>query len=440
MTAPSQLAGSTGLGAQGIPRYTNRLWMVATVGLGISVAFLSYALFSGEPQRSGRTLSDPSDVSRMVIDLPVDAPLTVGMRVPLIGFESPPVAMSPDGSQLVYVGQAEEGTRLYHRALNSFAEPRPVPGTEGALYACFSPDGTEVGFLTSDRLKKVSLAGGLPTTLSAAVTPTRASWIVDTIFFVEDQGSTLSRVSEAGGEPTRIVTLETGNFSQVLPNGRAALVTSGSRESFSMDYAEIQLLTIDDLTLSPLVSSAYDARYLASGHLLYARASSLLVVPFDLDRLAVTGDEVVVVRDAATESIFGNVHAAASANGTLAYVAGGDLAVGKLAWVNRRGDSGILAAPEQGYGVLDVSPDGQRIAVQVMDVRDYVWIWDNVSEQGRVVATPGTVPHWDFTGDRVAYLSATPWSGAARLIVQDVYVVKPKWANEPVLQERLFAG
>ena len=102
----------------------------------------------------------------------------------------------------------------------------------------------------------------------------------------------------------------------------------------------------DDLTMIPLVSSAYDGRYLPSGHLLFARAGAIIAVPFDADELGVTGEEVVVGRDVAVESWFANVHAATSANGTLAYVSGRDLAEGQLAWVDRHGDSGLLEVPD----------------------------------------------------------------------------------------------
>lgn len=95
-----------------------------------------------------------------MVELPESALLALGTRYPLIGFESGALAISPDGRHLVYGGRTEEGTRLYHHDLASFEAPRPIPGTEGATYAFFAPNSAELAFLTEDRVKKVSLAGG----------------------------------------------------------------------------------------------------------------------------------------------------------------------------------------------------------------------------------------------------------------------------------------
>ena len=68
--------------------------------------------------------SPPQPVSRFTITL------LPGQR--LSSLEQPTIALSPDGSQLVYAA-VEGGTQqLYLRALDSL-EARPIPGTEGFL-------------------------------------------------------------------------------------------------------------------------------------------------------------------------------------------------------------------------------------------------------------------------------------------------------------------
>src|SRR5262249_14923206 len=93
-----------------------------------------------------------SPVTRFAVVLPQDQTFTNTGRVV--------VAISPDGSQMVYVAN----TRLYHRAMSEL-EARPIPGTEstqGVLNPVFSPDGRSIVFVVaSDRtLKKIAVNGG----------------------------------------------------------------------------------------------------------------------------------------------------------------------------------------------------------------------------------------------------------------------------------------
>ena len=103
-------------------------------------------------------------VTRTNILLPAD--------LKLASHPSSPLALSPDGTELVYAaagGRTPTGTssQLYLRTLDQF-DARPIPGTEGAHSPFFSPDGQWVGFFTSAELKKVSLAGGTPLKIADA--------------------------------------------------------------------------------------------------------------------------------------------------------------------------------------------------------------------------------------------------------------------------------
>ena len=97
------------------------------------------------------------------------------------------------------------------------------------------------------------------------------------------------------------------------------------------------------------------------------------------------------------------MHAAFASNGTVAFVPGNDLARGRLAWVDWQGNEGVLEVPERVYGVFDVAPGDRRFAVQVADVRDYIWIWD-AEGGGRALASPASVgwPVWSPDGTALA--------------------------------------
>lgn len=72
------------------------------------------------------------------------------------------VALSPDGSRLIYTGLSQ----LWQRQLNEL-EPSPIPGTEGARNPALSPDGMSVAFTVQSprSIKTVSLLGARPITI-----------------------------------------------------------------------------------------------------------------------------------------------------------------------------------------------------------------------------------------------------------------------------------
>src|SRR5213593_4530187 len=75
-------------------------------------------------------------------------------------FRGSPIALSPDGSRIVYVGSDSLGGRwLFSRGLEH-VDPALIPGTQGAAQPFFSPDGRWIGFWQDGRLRKLSISGG----------------------------------------------------------------------------------------------------------------------------------------------------------------------------------------------------------------------------------------------------------------------------------------
>ena len=107
-----------------------------------------------------------------------------------------------------------------------------------------------------------------------------------------------------------------------------------------------------------LVQGGADGRYLSSGHLLYLRKSTLMAVPFDLQRLTATGGAVALIADVmqsantpneAFESGAGQF--SVSATGSLLYAPGGIFPdpVRSLAWVDRNGSAEPLPLSSRPY-------------------------------------------------------------------------------------------
>src|SRR5262249_45907607 len=137
-------------------------------------------------------------------------------------------ALSPDGKRLAYIGTAADGKQqLYLRNLDAL-NPVPIAGTEGADFVFWSPDSRFIGFLANDnKLKTIEVSGGPAQVIcdTPAIAP-GATWSKDGVIVFSAFEGGLRQVSDAGGTPTSLTTVEPSrselfhNFPYFLPDGR----------------------------------------------------------------------------------------------------------------------------------------------------------------------------------------------------------------------------
>jgi serine/threonine-protein kinase len=139
-----------------------------------------------------------------------------------------PLSISPDGTQVVYVGRRNGNLQLL-RPLER-AEATPIAGTDGANSPFFSPDGRWVAFFAQGKLKKVTVGGTALQVLADAPFPRGGCWGTDdTLYFAPSNVSGLWKVSAAGGPATELTRLEreAGEIShrwpRALPDGETLL-------------------------------------------------------------------------------------------------------------------------------------------------------------------------------------------------------------------------
>jgi eukaryotic-like serine/threonine-protein kinase len=280
-----------------------------------------------------------------------------------------------------------------------------------------------------------------PTATSSTPTPTRLDVAlpfgevlgVSPLFGDHSRG--IFRVPAAGGTPELLLPLgESGpvRFPIALPGNRGLLLTVGGVPVGN----RIAVLPTGQTT-PRFLTNGTDARYLATGHIVFWRDGSLFASAFDLDRLELAGDAVPVIQQVAVR---GNGAAMydVSADGTLAYVKAEAPPLRTLVWVNRRGDEEPLKATAGPYAALQLSPDGQKVLLSYRtDASEDIWLHDitrQVTEPFVNEPASEWQSLWTADGERVLFTSrrAGPFHlfakranglGAVEKIADDVSII-----------------
>jgi eukaryotic-like serine/threonine-protein kinase len=363
--------------------------MAACIMVGLAVWFLKPAA--------------PKTVTRFVMSLPEGQRLNDNFST---------LAISPDGTRLAYAaGPGNLTTRLYVRAMDGL-EARPIPGTEGGQNPFFSPDGQRIGFITNGgKLATVSVSGGAPVSLAEVRFPgfSGASWgSQGMVVFAPQESGPVLQISETGGEPKPLTHLEKREFGhgdpELLPGSNGVLFTAVVGTTATNLVAQ-SLKTGEHRVLT---SSGRQPRYAPSGHLVYAQGATLMAVPFDPRRLAITGAAVPVVQGILTTG--GVAQYSFSSTGSLVYVPGSvQGAQSRLVWVDRKGAEQLVAAPAHNYVLPRVSPDGKRVAVNIEEVDSQIWLYDLDRETLTRLTFEGGAsidPVWTPDGKRIVFKGA----------------------------------
>jgi Tol biopolymer transport system component len=343
-------------------------------------------------------------VTRTVINLPP------GQQLAGLSF-GPAVALSPDGTHLAYIARQGGTPQLYLRAMESL-EARPIPGTEGAVLPFFSPDGKWLGFFAGQKLMKISVSGGSAVTLGDAPVSLGASWgSQGVIAFAPTNVSALQQVRDEGGASQPLTRLEKGDGShrwpEFLPGGKALLFTAQGFAGFSSKIAVQSVVTGERRNL---VQEGTLPHFASSGQLVYAEGASLMAVPFDPQRLQVTGAAVPVVEGVLRSTLNGAAQYSLSTTGSLVYVSGTPQSVtqNRLVWVSRNGAEQPIAAPAHGYRNLRLSPDGRLVSVDIQEQDRQVWLYDLSRETLTRLTFEGNTngtPAWTPDGKRISFQS-----------------------------------
>ncbi len=310
------------------------------------------------------------------------------VTIPGNAIETGSFALSPDGTRMALVTRAGSGDRqLTIRDLNA-APVRVLPGTKGAMFPFWSPDGREIAFFSDNQLSRIALDGAAARPIAPAVDPRGGSWGADDLILFGSGSGPIKRVPASGGrQPEPVTEIEKGvedahAWPVFLPDGKRfvfladAATDQGHRIRLGSVAGGPTTILKQVVRSQPILDPG--------GRLLVAERGQLLAYPFDV-KTGTLGDASTLV--AAPVSAVGNQHhlpASASVGGMVAFQNGS--AETDLVILDSAGRIARTIGSADRYGNVAVSPDGKRAAFEIYTDGPEKRIWVQDLERG--VRTP----------------------------------------------------
>jgi Tol biopolymer transport system component/DNA-binding winged helix-turn-helix (wHTH) protein len=329
-------------------------------------------------------------------------------------------AVSPDGQRIAFAASSTPfnfDARLFVRALNAATATEIPTSGSSAGFPFWSPDSQQIAFTSNGTLQRVDLSGGPPVTICSDCNAAYGgTWNRDGVILITNRTTrTLIRLSVAGGEAKPLHLLATGEAAQMwpefLPDGKHYLYLSIGKAPYQQG---IYAASLDSNDRTFLVATNTNAAYLQSSQLLFTRGGTLMVQPFDIGSLKLSGEPHPVadhIESGATRSTLPIATFAASPNGVMLWRHDNRSSPSSLQWLDRSGKALGVVGEAADYSNPALSPDESKLAVSIRDpqtkTRD-IWIFDLVrGGKTRLTFDPADDLDciWSPDGKRIAFTS-----------------------------------
>jgi eukaryotic-like serine/threonine-protein kinase len=336
-----------------------------------------------------------------------------------VPFATNDLALSLDGRMLAMVA--------YSAQVNDYAlwtsevggrQTSLLPGTQGANYPFWSPDGRFIGFFADGKLKKVDVSGGQPQVLCDAPNGRGGTWNRDgVILFSPDGYGGLFHVSSSGGSPIEMTKPDSSRFETshrwpvFLPDGKHFLYL-GANFVGKLENNAVFLGSLDSQERRLLVSTSANAAYAEPGYLLFLRDKTLVAQRFDPQRYVLSGEPHTLSHELLYTPLVDRAAFSVSSGEVLVTQTGKGGSLSQLMWFDRAGKpAGAVGIPGS-YNNVRLSPDGRRVAADQPDPDGrHIDIWIHELAGGtrtRLTFDPSLhqAPIWSPDGKQILFNSS----------------------------------
>jgi hypothetical protein len=325
---------------------------------------------------------------------------------------------------IVYsVIQQSRGSILYLRRVDQL-EGHPIPGTENASQALFSPDGRWVEYEINNLDLKVRLDGSAPVRITEGSANNGADWTTtdELVVGASVKSHGLSRVSVAGGDltPFTVPDSSRGEIDHIWPIG----TPDGKAVVFAIWHgaltnSELAMVPLEGGPVTRLGLKGIRPLAIVDGALVYLVADgAVMAVPLDLSHRRVVGKAVPVLDPVPVVAAFnGNSSVFVSRGGAL--ITGLRAHRSQLVWLGRDGTTHGISGELRDFVFPRLSPDGRQILVMVTDGPNTdAWIDDLETGTLSRLTSSGNInlAQWSRDGKSVTYMA--PVSGSKWALYQ----------------------
>ena len=328
-------------------------WKTVAGGASVvAVAAIAFAAAGGSGSEAG-----PRDAG-----LPHDAPMVVGRVLPSM-------AVSSDGSFVVYEADRGDFQELWVRSLESL-DARPIPQTRGTFGTpILSPDGSRVAFFVANEIRVTRIDGrGSPSVIGPANASAGGHWLEDGTIVYSDQDGRMLRWVDPESGPLRDLGLQYCLYPTFIADGTEILCGGGA---WKFAYSRVIDAPADVHFWTRSASTAQQGatvrgsqfRVVEDDYLVYLALDGTLMGAKIEDLEARTvGRSVSFFTDVRREAYTGAGQWDLTLGGTLVFGLGQNAEVGRLVEARPDGEVVPLNAEEAAHLRFEPSPDGTRLA------------------------------------------------------------------------------